>query len=135
MGKERNVMKKELTGPAGSSRKKAPREIGPSSAAPRPVEREPEEVVFNHTTLGGVFNRQRDLAASGPRRGRWDLDGAHIEGWVAGVPVVDGVADSGWQECEGGRVRLMVRVTDSPDQKEWVRAMAHGGAYAREVLG
>ena len=64
-------MKKELTGPAGSSRKKAPREIGPSSAAPRPVEREPEEVVFNHTTLGGVFNRQRDLAASGPRRGRW----------------------------------------------------------------
>ena len=128
-------MKKELTGPAGSSRKKAPREIGPSSAAPRPVEREPEEVVVNHTTLGGGFQ-----SAAGPR-GIWpeerslDLDGAHIEGWVAGVPVVDGVADSGWQECEGGRVRLVVRVTDSPDQKEWVRAMAHGGAYAREVLG
>ena len=128
-------MAKQPSGFGKRQKRTAPREIGPSSAAPRPVEREPEEVVFNHTTLGGGFQ-----SAAGPR-GIWpeerslDLDGAHIEGWVAGVPVVDGVADSGWQECEGGRVRLVVRVTDSPDQKEWVRAMAHGGAYAREVLG
>ena len=128
-------MAKQPSGFGKRQKRTAPREIGPSSAAPRPVEREPEEVVFNHTTLGGGFQ-----SAAGPR-GIWpeerslDLDGAHIEGWVAGVPVVDGVADSGWQECEGGRVRLVVRVTDSLDQKEWVRAMAHGGAYAREVLG
>ena len=128
-------MAKQPSGFGKRQKRTAPREIGPSSAAPRPVEREPEEVVVNHTTLGEGFQ-----SAAGPR-GIWpeerslDLDGAHIEGWVAGVPVVDGVADSGWQECEGGRVRLVVRVTDSPDQKEWVRAMAHGGAYAREVLG
>ena len=128
-------MAKQPSGFGKRQKRTAPREIGPSSAAPRPVEREPEEVVFDHTTFGGGFQ-----SAAGPR-GIWpeerslDLDGAHIEGWVAGVPVVDGVADSGWQECEGGRVRLVVRVTDSPDQKEWVRAMAHGGAYAREVLG
>ena len=128
-------MAKQPSGFGKRQKRTAPREIGPSSAAPRPVEREPEEVVVNHTTFGGGFQ-----SAAGPR-GIWpeerslDLDGAHIEGWVAGVPVVDGVADSGWQECEGGRVRLVVRVTDSPDQKEWVRAMAHGGAYAREVLG
>ena len=128
-------MAKQPSGFGKRQKRTAPREIGPSSAAPRPVEREPEEVVVNHTTFGGGFQ-----SAAGPR-GIWpeerslDLDGAHIEGWVAGVPVVDGVADSGWQECEGGRVRLVVRVTDSPDQKEWVRAMVHGGAYAEEVLG
>ena len=58
-----------------------------------------------------------------------------VEGWVAGVPVIGGVADSGWVDCEGGRVRLVVRVVDRPEQREWVRAMSYGGAYAKEVLG
>ncbi|MDE2786001.1 MAG: hypothetical protein OXL37_04995 [Chloroflexota bacterium] len=69
-----------------------------------------------------------------PRERSADFDHSLIEGWVAGVPVVDGVGDSGWTDCEGGRVRLVVRVKDCPEQREWVRSMAHGGAYAREVL-
>ena len=46
-----------------------------------------------------------------------DFDDSRIEGWVAGVPVVDGIADSGWTDCDGGRVRLVVRVKDSPEQQ------------------
>ena len=64
-----------------------------------------------------------------------DASNLLVEDWVAGVPAVDGVADSGWQACDGGRVRLVVRVKDCLEQREWVQAMAHGGAYAREVLG
>ena len=128
-------MERDLTGLAWSATKKAPREGGASSTALRPVEREPEEVVVNLTTLGGGFQ-----SSAGPR-GIWleerslDPDGAPIEGWVDVVSVVDGVADSGWQPCKGGQVCLVVHVVDSLKQREWVRAMAHGGAYAEEVLG
>ena len=45
------------------------------------------------------------------------------------------VLDSSDSSPECGRVRLEVRVMDCPEQREWVRVMAYGGAYAREVLG
>ena len=127
-------MERDFTGLTWSGTKKAPREGGASSTALRPVEREPEEVVLNLTTLGGGFQ-----SSAGPR-GIWlkerslDPDGAPIEGWVDVVSVVDGVADSGWKECKGGRVRLVVQVKDCPEQREWVRVMSYGGAYAKEVM-
>ena len=113
----------------------APREVEPRPAAPRPDEQQLGEVFCTHNTSGGGLTTE---TAESPECCFCDLsldpDGSRIEGWVAGVPVVDGVADSGWADCEGGRVRLVVRVKDCPEQREWVRAMAHGGAYATEVL-
>ena len=114
----------------------APREIEPSAVAPRPDERKLGAVVINNTEQGGELQTEaKEHSAIWPDECVLDLDSAQVEGWVAGVPVVDGVADSGWQPCKGGRVRLVVRVRDCPEQREWVRAMAHGGAYAKEVLG
>ena len=47
-----------------------------------------------------------------------------VEGWVAGVPVVDGVADSGWVECGSGRrFRMQMVVKASEMQKDWVRSI------------
>ena len=123
-------------GPRWPGMKEEPREIGPCAAAPEPDERK-LETAFSH------FNNQKDFLATAvtepvgvwPEERSLNLSVSHIEGWVAGLPVVDGVADSGWEGCEGGRVRLVVRVVDRPEQKEWVRAMSYGGAYAKEVLG
>ena len=125
--------------PRGSpelSTETAPREFGTSAAAPRSAERELGVISFKNTKEGGDWQSDE----MGPR-GVWpeerelNLDGVPVEGWVAGAPVVDGVADTGWTECPGGRVRLVVNVRDCPEQREWVRAMSHGGAYAKEVLG
>ena len=113
-----------------------PREIRAYAAAPRPTEQQLEEVVVDGIELGGYW--QSAAAEPGgicPGEKSLDPDGSLVEGWVAGLPVVDGVADSGWKECKGGRVRLVVRVRDCPEQREWVRAMAYGGAYAKEVMG
>ena len=115
---------------------RAPREIEPSAVARRPDEQQLGEVCSTHTTRGGGLTTElAALPGAACEECSPDFDHSRIEGWVAGVPVVDGVADSGWTDCEGGRVRLVVRVKDSPEQREWVRAMAHGGAYAKEVLG
>ena len=114
----------------------APREVEPRPAVPRPDEQELGEVFCTHITIGGgLTTGMAELPGDWSQDRPLDPDGSSIEGWVAGVPVVDGVADSGWQPCEGGRVRLVVRVVDSPEQREWVRAMSYGGAYAQEVLG
>lgn len=118
------------------AKKDGPREIESSAATLRPDERKLDAVAVKDTEQGGGLQTE----AAEPR-GIWpeeralDLDSVLVEGWVAGVPVVNGEADSGWRECEGGRVRVVVRVQECPEQKEWVRGMAHGGAYAREVLG
>ena len=114
-----------------------PREMGTSAATLRSAELELGVIACKSTKQGG------DLAnvwAPEPRAAWLEerelhLDDVVVEGWVADLPVVDGVADSGWVSCEGGRVRLMVHVVDCPEQREWVRAMAHGGAYAKEVMG
>ena len=123
-------------GPRWPGMKEEPREIGPCAAAPQPDESK-LETVCSH------FNNQEDFLATAvtepvgiwPEERTLDLSVSRIDGWVAGVPVVDGVADSGWVDCEGGRVRFVVHVCDSPEQREWVRAMSYGGAYAKEVLG
>ena len=115
--------------------KATPREIGTSAAAPRPTKRELGVIAFKGTKTGGEL--QSETSAPGgiwPAERSSDWDPSGIEGWVAGVPVVDGLADSGWTDCERGRVRLVVRVKDCPEQREWVRAMAHGGACAKEML-
>ena len=111
-----------------------PREIGASSAAPRPAEQSLEEVVSDDSGLGGCWQSAAEPGGIWPEERSLDLDGSLVEGWVAGVPVVDGMADSGWKECEGGRVRLVVHVSRCPEQREWVRVMAYGGAYAKEVM-
>ncbi len=116
--------------------KPAPRGVEPSPAAPRPGERKLGAVAANGKRQGGELQTDaKDHSAIWPDERALDLDSAQVEGWVAGVPVVDGVADSGWRECQGGRVRLVVTVADSAEQREWVRAMMYGGAYAREVMG
>ena len=112
-----------------------PREIRASSAAPRPTEQQPESVFVNVTGLGGCWQSAAEPDGIWPEDRSLDLDGSPVEGWVAGLPVVDGVADSGWKECKGGRVRLVVQVKDCPEQREWVRVMSYGGAYAKEVMG
>ena len=116
-----------------------PREIGASSAAPRPAEQSLEEVVSDDSGLGGCWQSAAEPGGIWPEERSLDLDldldGSLVEGWVAGLPVVDGVADSGWKVCKGGRVRLVVQVKDCPEQREWVRVMSHGGAYAKEVMG
>ena len=118
------------------SNEMAPREFEPSAAALRPDERKLGEVFCTHTTTGGGLTTEAaELPGARLQERSPDRSNLLVEGWVAGVPVVGGVADSGWQACDGGRVRLVVRVKDCPEQREWVRAMAHGGAYAREVLG
>ena len=118
------------------SNETAPREIDPSAVALRPDEKQLDAVFCIHTTSAGEFSIEAtESPGTWPQDRLLALDGSRIEGWVAGVPVVDGIADSGWTDCEGGRVRLVVRVRDCPEQREWVRAMAHGGAYAKEVLG
>ena len=116
--------------------KEEPREIGPCAAAPGPDE--PKlGTAFSHSNNQKVFLATAVTEPVGvwPEERSLDLSVSRIEGWVAEVPVVDGVADSGWVGCEGGRVRFVVRVVDRPEQKEWVRAMSYGGAYAKEVLG
>lgn len=116
--------------------RREPREFGRCAAAPEPNEDKLGAVFVDSNEQGGFLS----TAATGPV-GVWpeerslDLSAAQVEGWVVGLPVVDGVADSGWQPCKGGRVRLVVRVAACPEQREWVRAMAHGGPYAKEVLG
>ena len=113
-----------------------PHEFERYAAAPEPNEDELETVFFDSTNQGGFLSTAvPELAGVWPEERSLDLSGSRIEGWVAGLPVVDGVADSGWEPCEGGRVRVVIRVGDFPAQREWVRAMSHGGAYAREVLG
>ena len=111
------------------------REIEPSAVAPRPAERELRVIPLTLSEQGGgLQSATSDPGGIWPEEVLLDPNVSDIEGWVAGLPVVGGVADSGWQPCKGGRVRLVVHVVDSLEQREWVRAMAHGGAYAEEVL-
>ena len=121
----------------GAKKKIGPREIGPSAATLRSAERELGVIESKSTQQGGDLANVGgpDPRASWPEERELHLDDVAIEGWVAGLPVVDGVADSGWEACEGGRVRVVIRIGDYPDQREWVRAMSYGGAYAKERLG
>ena len=111
-----------------------PRQIGPCAAAPRPDE-EKLESAYSHFNNDGDFLATAVTEPVGvwPEERSLDLSVSKIDGWVAGLPVVDGVADSGWEACEGGRVRVVINVGNHPEQREWVRAMAYGGAYAKEV--
>lgn len=46
-----------------------------------------------------------------------------VEGWVANMPVIEGVADSGWVESDRGRFRVQMVVRSSEIQRNWVRSM------------
>ena len=122
------------SGPGWPGIRTEPREIEPSAAAPGSDEDKLESAFLYCIDHGGFFAITEPFAVW-PEERSLDLSVSRIEGWVAGVPVVDGVADSGWLVCKGGRVRLVVHVSDSPEQREWVRGMAYAGAYAKEVLG
>ena len=113
-----------------------PRASTNPAATPEPDERELGAVVSKDTKQGGDWQTGSEEPLD-PSVGQrvFRPQSMAVEGWIAGLPVVGGVADSGWQDCPGGRVRLVVTVKDCPDQREWVRARAYGDAYAREVLG
>ena len=85
----------------------APREIVTSAAALKPDERELDAVNFMRTTSEGGL--QTETVAS------------PVEGWVIGVPVVDGDADSAWLELGDTRVRIKVHVEPNDRQLEWVK--------------
>ena len=124
--------------PEGTGNETIPREIEPSDAAPRPDDRELEAVAFNAREIDGrLQTTESGSVGIWPELRSMDLDpnDSPVEGWVAGFPVVDGVADSGWQECEGGRLRLIVKVPDCPGRREWARGTGYGGTHAKEVLG
>ena len=126
-------MKKELTGPAGSSRKKAPREIGPSSAAPRPAECGLEEVVFDGTEPGGDLQtgaQERQVAR--PAKHDPGVDTLDVDGWVAGIPVVGGVGESTVSVKNGVRVRMAVVVGENRAQVEWLKSRLFGGAEVED---
>ena len=66
-------MAKQPSGFGKRQKRTAPREIGPSGTTTSRAGT--EEVVFDHTLAAAViWPEERSL----------DLDGAHIEGWVAG---------------------------------------------------
>lgn len=123
-------------GPRWPGIREEPREFGRYAAAPGPNEDKLGAVFCDSNEQGGFLSTAvAEPVGVWPEERSLDLSDAQVEGWVVGLPVVDGVADSGWQPCSGGRVRLLVRVAACPEQREWVRAMAHGGAFAEEVLG
>ncbi len=113
-----------------------PRASAHPAAAPEPDERKLGTVVCKHTKQGGDWQIGSEEALDpSPGQRVPGPQSVAVEGWIAGVPVVGGVADSGWLDCPGGRLRLVVTFKDCADQREWVRARAYGDAYAREVLG
>ena len=113
----------------------ASRGIEPSPATLRSTERELRVIAFKSTKTGGEFQSETsDPGVVCPEEPSLSPEARLVEGWVAGVPVVEGVPDSGWQPCEDGRVGVVIRVGDFPPQREWVRAMSYGGAHTRQVL-
>ena len=116
-------------------KREEPRTSVETAAAPRPNEQQLGTVAFKDTETERGLQTATGMTSIWTEERLVDPEKSRIEGWVACAPVVDGVADSGWRKCKGGRVRLVVQVKSCPEQQDWVRAMAHGGAYAKEVLG
>ena len=104
--------------------KKAPREVEPRPAALRPDEQELGEVSSTHTTAGGELTTETaGLPGACPEERSPDLSNLPVEGWVADMPVIEGVADSGWVESARGRFRVQMVVRSSEIQRNWVRSM------------
>ena len=97
------VVKPAATSWPGAKKKIGPREIGPSAATQRSAERELGVIESKSTQQGGDLANvgAPEPRAAGPEESVSCIDDVAIEGWVAGLPVVDGVADSGWVSCEG----------------------------------
>ena len=109
-----------------------PREFGRYVAAPGPNEDKLGAVFCDSNEQGGFLSTAvAEPVGVWPEERSLDLSASRIEGWVLGLPVVDGVADSGWQEHQGSRVRLVVKVADNPEQRKWVRLTAFGDVHAR----
>ena len=107
------------------AKKEGTREIEPSAATPGPDERKLDAVFRTHIiTGGGLTNETAGLPGGDSDERLPDPREMPVEGWVAGVPVVDGVADSGWVECGSGRrFRMQMVVKASEMQKDWVRSI------------
>ncbi len=107
------------------AKKEGKREIEPSAATPGPDEQQLDEVFRTHTITGGeLTNETADLPGANSDERPPGSGEKPVDGWVAGVPVVDGLADSGWVECGSGRrFRMQMVVRASEIQKDWVRSM------------
>ena len=95
----------------------APRGIEPSPATPGPTERELGVIAFKGTKRGG------ELQSGALDPGGVCPEAPLVEGWVADMPVIEGVADSGWVESDRGRFRVQMVVRSSEIQRNWVRSM------------
>ena len=104
--------------------KATPREIGTSAAAPRPTERELGVIAFKGTETGGELQSAAlDPGGVCPEETSLSSEAPLVEGWVADMPVIEGVADSGWVESDRGRFRVQMVVRSSEIQRNWVRSM------------
>ena len=121
-------------GPRWPGMREEPREFGRCATAPKPDEDKLGTVLFEFNGQEGFLSTAAaEPVGVWPEERSLGLSASRVEGWVMGLPVVDGVADSGWRERHGSRVRLVVNVADSPEQREWVRLTAFGDFHAREV--
>ena len=107
------------------AKKEGKREIEPSAATPGPDEQQLDAVFSTHIITGGeLTNETVDLPGADSEQWSPDPSEMPVEGWVAGMPVVNGVLDSGWVECgRGRRFRMQMVVRASEIQKDWVRSM------------
>ena len=127
-------MAKELPGFVGPDPENmAPREVEPRPVALGPDERELGVVVRTHNTTGGEF--QTDASDTGDKstEERSPNPGdSRIEGWVAGIPVLEGVGAATLTKNNGVQVRMEVVVGSNRAQVEWLKSRLFGGGEIEE---
>ena len=102
----------------------APRGTEPSPATLGPAERKLGVIAFKGTKTGGELQSAAlDPGGVCPEEPSLSPEAPLVEGWVAGMPVIEGVADSGWVESDRGRFRVQMVVRSSEIQRNWVRSM------------
>ena len=126
-------MAKQSSGFGKRQKRTAPREIGPSAAAPRPAECGLEEVVFDGTEPGGDLQtgaQERQVAR--PAKHDPGVDTLDVDGWVAGIPVVGGVGESTVSVKNGVQVRMAVVVGENRAQVEWLKSRLFGRVEVKD---
>ena len=102
----------------------ASRGIEPSPATLGSAERELGVIAFKSTKTGGELQSEApDPGGVRPEEPSLNPEPPLVEGWVANMPVIEGVADSGWVESDRGRFRVQMVVRSSEIQRNWVRSM------------